>query len=73
MSGPEYGSGRHGTHNSLITMPESQSPTMTPEERLDEIARVFARAYLRFRLDGSAIPPLPEMEKVNPEQKETDQ
>jgi hypothetical protein len=46
---------------------------MTPEERLDEIARVFARAYLRFRLDGSAIPPLPEMEKVNPEQKETDQ
>lgn len=73
MFGPEYGSGRHGTQNSNSPMPKNRQPSeLQPEERLQEIAIVFARAYHRFRLDGPAAPPLPD-DASQSEQKETDQ
>lgn len=54
-------------------MPDnSPKSVMQPEERLREIAIVFARAYHRFRLDGPAAPPLPD-EPAQSQQKETEQ
>lgn len=54
-------------------MPENcKISELQPEERLQEIAIVFARAYHRFRLDGPAAPPLPD-DPAQSEQKGADQ
>lgn len=42
-----------GRKSRRMPMPENPSPAeMQPEERLIELARLFAKAYDRFRLDG---------------------
>jgi len=54
-------------------MPDTRQPSeLQPEERLREIAIVFARAYHRFRLDGPAVPPLSDA-PAQSDQKEGDQ
>jgi hypothetical protein len=55
MFGPEHGSGRHGTHHLLIPMPKLPKPAlMTPEERNQEVAEIFARALLRIHFPEAA-------------------